>query len=62
MRLYLHGRDLVESCRDRSAFDSVLRLEPFTGLRRVELENTLEEYRDKLDAQRIPVTERLAPL
>lgn len=53
LKLYQHGRDLVEQCRDRSATDAVLRLEPFTGIKRVEIENLLEEYRDKLDAQKL---------
>lgn len=53
LKLYQHGRDLVEQCRDRSATDAMLRLEPFTGIKRVEIENLLEEYRDKLDAQKL---------
>jgi len=52
LKLYRYGRDLVAQCRDRSASDAVLRLEPFTGIRRVAIENLLEEYRDKLDAQK----------
>lgn len=53
MKLYQHGRDLIEQCRDRSKTDAVLRLEPFTGIKRVEIENLLESYRDKLDAQKL---------
>lgn len=53
VQLYAHGRNLIDQCRDRSATDAVLRLEPFTGIRRVALENTLEEYRDKLDTQKL---------
>jgi len=30
----------------------LLRLEPLTGIKRVGIENLLEEYRDKLDAQK----------
>lgn len=52
-KLYGHGRDLIEQCRDRSATDVVLRLEPFTGIQRVAIENLLEEYRDKFDAQKV---------
>ncbi len=51
-RLYRVGRDLISQCRDRSATETVLRLEPFTGLKQVEIENMLEGYRDKLDAQK----------
>lgn len=52
--LYGVGRDLIEQCRDRSRTAALLRLEPITGLGRVAIENLLEEYRDKLDAQRLP--------
>ena len=52
-RLYRYGRDLIEQCRDHSASDAVLRLEPFTGIKRVAIENLLEEYRDKFDAQKV---------
>lgn len=57
-KLYLHGRDLIAQCRDRSASDVMLRLEPFTGIKRVSLENVLEEYRDKLDAQKLTASEK----
>lgn len=56
-KLYQHGRDLIAQCRDRSATDAVLRLEPFTGIGRVAIENLLEEYRDKVDAQKITSAE-----
>jgi chromosome segregation ATPase len=52
-KLYQHGRDLISQCRDQSATDVVLRLEPFTGIKRVGTENVLEEYRDKVDAQKV---------
>ena len=51
--LYKLGRDLIDQCRDKSATATVLRLEPFTGIRRVEIENQLEVYRDKLDKERL---------
>jgi chromosome segregation ATPase len=53
VKLYTYGRDLIKQCTDRSSTDMVLRLEPFTCIKRVGLENVLEEYRDKLDAQKI---------
>jgi len=52
-KLYQHGRDLISKCRDQGATDVVLRLEPFTGIKRVGTENVLEEYRDKLDVQKV---------
>lgn len=60
-KLYQYGRDLIAQCRDHSAADAVLRLEPFTGIKRVEIENLLEEYRDKLDAQKLPPSATLPP-
>jgi hypothetical protein len=53
LALYRHGRELIDQCRDRSATDALLRMERFTGIKRVEIENMLEEYRDRLDAQKI---------
>jgi chromosome segregation ATPase len=53
LRLYQHGRDLIAQCQDRSSTDTVLRLEPFTGIGRVAIENLLQEYRDKLEAQKL---------
>ena len=50
--LYKVGRDLIDQCRDKSATDVILRLEPFTGIKRVEIENQLELYRDRLDQER----------
>ncbi|WP_382160845.1 hypothetical protein [Hydrogenophaga sp. ANAO-22] len=52
--LYATGRSLIEQCRDRSENDSVLRLEPFTGIHRVGIENMLESHRDQLDEHRTP--------
>jgi len=53
VKLYQYGRDLIGQCQDHSATDLVLRLEPFTGIKRVEIENLLEEYRDKFDTQKL---------
>ena len=36
----------------KSCFDSTLQHEPLTGLKRVEIENAVEDLRDKLDSQR----------
>jgi phosphate uptake regulator len=51
-KLYAVGRSAIEECRDRSVKDTVLRLEPFTGIGRVDIENRLEAQRDQLDAQK----------
>jgi chromosome segregation ATPase len=36
----------------KSCFDSAFQREPLTGLKRVEIENAVEDLRDKLDSQR----------
>lgn len=41
--------DLYEK---KSCLDSSLQREPFTGLKRVEIENAVEDMREKLDSQR----------
>ena len=53
LKLYSHGRDLINQCRDRSFADTVLRVEPFSGLGKVDMENLMEEYRTKLDASKL---------
>ncbi len=56
-KLYAVGRSVIEECHDRSAKDTLLRLEPFTGIAQVEIENRLEAQRDQLDAQKsLPAT------
>jgi len=51
-RLYEIGGEILERYENKGVFSSLLAAEPFTGLKRVELENLVEDYRDKLDAQK----------
>lgn len=53
VKLHKVGRSIIEECRDRSASDTFLRLEPFTGIAQVNIENRLEEQRDLIDTQKI---------
>ena len=50
--LYKIGRELIDQCRDKSATDVFLRLEPITRIGGVDIENQLESYRDRLDQER----------
>lgn len=50
--LYQVGRDLMVRYEKKSCEDALAQREPFTGLKRVEVENLMEEYRDKLDEQK----------
>jgi hypothetical protein len=51
--LYGYGRDLLAKYEGKGCIDALKAKEPFTQLERVKMENTLEEYRDKLDAQKL---------
>ncbi|MEP6604575.1 MAG: hypothetical protein ABJA60_00495 [Nitrosospira sp.] len=48
-RLYQFGRELINHVERPEGFLSVLRAEPFTQMKRVELENIFQDYRDNLD-------------
>ncbi|MEZ0316450.1 MAG: hypothetical protein ACAH10_06120 [Methylophilaceae bacterium] len=52
-KMYDVTLDLIQTCEHPSAFEKVLRSEPFTQIKRVGLENKLEEFRDKADAQKL---------
>lgn len=52
-RLYGLGRELMAKYRDKTCQDALAQAEPFTGLRRVEVENLLEAWRDRADAERL---------
>jgi chromosome segregation ATPase len=51
--LYRYGQELAEKYKDKGVVDALTQQEPFTGLKRVQIENLLEDYRDKLDSQKI---------
>jgi chromosome segregation ATPase len=53
VQLYGYGRELLVRYQNKDMWDGAAQREPFTGLKRVEIENVLEEYRDKLDNQKI---------
>jgi chromosome segregation ATPase len=46
--------ELMDKYRDVGFWDALRRREPFTRVRRVEVENLLEDYRDRVEASRIP--------
>lgn len=51
--LYGVGREMMEKYRDKSCHDALAQSEPFTGLKRVEVENLLETWRDRLDREKL---------
>lgn len=60
-QLYQFGRELINHVERPEGFTSILRAEPFTQLKRVELENIFQDYRDNLDQNRMkPLSVRSA--
>jgi septal ring factor EnvC (AmiA/AmiB activator) len=51
--LYELGRSLMDRFEHKTCGETLAEKEPFTGLKKVETENLLEEYRDKLDDQKL---------
>jgi len=51
--LYGLGRKLVEQCRDTSALGAAQMVDHVTGAKRVAFETLMEDYRDKLDSERL---------
>lgn len=45
--------ELMDKYRDVGFWEALQRREPFTRVRRVEVENLLEEYRDRVEASRV---------
>jgi chromosome segregation ATPase len=52
-KLHDFGVDLIKIYEKPSAYQAVLRTEPFSQIKRVELENILQDYNDKIDEQRV---------
>ena len=51
--LYRIGRELSDWYTRKGAVNAILEAEPFTAMKRVEMENLLETYRDKIEGQRL---------
>ncbi|MBV5325829.1 MAG: hypothetical protein J0626_11550 [Rhodospirillaceae bacterium] len=51
--LYGLGREMMQKYRDKSCQDALAQAEPFTGLKKVEVENLLEAWRDSLDREKL---------
>jgi chromosome segregation ATPase len=51
--LYTLGREMMRKYRDKSCQDALAQAEPFTGLKKVEVENLLEIWRDRLDREKL---------
>jgi len=56
-KLYDYGLDLVKLYENPSLYKRIVLSEPFSQLKRVELENILQNYNDKIDAEKAAVTQ-----
>jgi chromosome segregation ATPase len=52
-RLYVIAEELVEKYKNKGVMTSILQEEPFTQIEKVEMENLLQEYKDKIETQRL---------
>ena len=57
-KLYGLGRDMMNKYRDKTCQDALAQAEPFTGLKKVEVENLLETWRDQLDREKLDLSKR----
>lgn len=48
------ARELMAKYRDKGCIDALAQAEPFTGTRKVEVENLLEVWRDRVEASELP--------
>ena len=53
VQLYQVNRELLQQYEGKGVMASLLQKEPLTGLKQVEIENLVEEYRDKIDGLRV---------
>ncbi|HET7831558.1 MAG TPA: hypothetical protein VFK88_01195 [Gallionella sp.] len=59
-KLYQLSVELMEKYKSKTAMDAMRQAEPFTQLERVRVENLLQEYRDRADAENITAVERVS--
>lgn len=52
-RMYKLGNELLDKYEEKSCLTSVLQAEPFTGLKRAQVEKMIEEDREKLDKDQL---------
>jgi chromosome segregation ATPase len=52
-KLYTLGREMMQKYHDKSCQDALAQAEPFTGLKRIEMENLMETWRDQLDRDKL---------
>ena len=56
LALYQINKKILAEFEQEGPWDGLLRKEPFTGLKRVEIENLVQDYEDEIDAQQRDTT------
>jgi hypothetical protein len=52
-QLYSLSSEMMAKYRDKTCQDALAQAEPFTGIKKVEIENLLEVWRDQADRARL---------
>jgi predicted RNase H-like nuclease (RuvC/YqgF family) len=60
-KLHTLAVEMIDKFNDQGFWSSMARREPFTQLKRVELENLADDYRGAVDDQRLPVAPSASP-
>lgn len=53
VKLYQTSLELIDRYENKGVWDAMLQLEPVTQLKRVELENTVQDYRTRVNAAKV---------
>lgn len=59
-KLYQVNLELLDQYQRKGVWDALRQREPFTGLKQVEIESLVEEYRDKIEDLRVTSKESIA--
>jgi hypothetical protein len=52
-KLYEYGQAILQNYRKKGVWDALTQKDPVFGVKDVEIENLVQEYRDKLDSQKM---------
>lgn len=55
LALYDSHRDILRQYEKKGVFASLLQREPLTGIKQVEIENLIEDYRERIDALQVKI-------
>ena len=59
-KLHELNSELLQRYANKGVVDAMVRREPFTGIKKVQLENLIQDLQDKIDAQRVSPSDAAA--